>query len=96
MKKKVTKQLITLEDNINKQIEALDIKSSLKDVWENLQEALPISNYGFLQIQPKTIGMSELKFINNKVLLDLHLSVYPVVSTEEKKQNKTHCSSTII
>lgn len=88
VEKQVTSQLIALEDDIDKQIEALDIKSSLKDVWENLQEALPISTYGFLYIHPKNIGMSELKFRNNKVFLDLHLSVYPFVSTEEQKLNK--------
>ena len=86
VEKQVTTQLVDLEDYIDKQIEALDIKSSLKDVWTELQKGLPISTYGFLYIQPKSIGMSELEFRNNKVFLDLHLAAYPFVSTEEQKE----------
>jgi hypothetical protein len=88
VEKQVTKQLVALEDDIDKQVEALDVKSSLKDVWAELQKGLPISTYGFLYLQPKSIGISELEFRNNKVFLDLHLSVYPFVSTEAQKQNK--------
>ena len=86
VEKQVTAQLISLENDIDKQIEALDVKSPLKDVWTELQKGLPISTYGFLYIQPKSIGMSELEFRNNKVFLDLHLAVYPFVSTEEQKE----------
>ena len=86
VEKQVTAQLISLENDIDKQIEALDVKSSLKDIWSELQKGLPISTYGFLYIQPKSIGMSELEFRNNKVFLDLHLAVYPFVSTEEQKE----------
>jgi hypothetical protein len=89
VEKEVTGQLIALEDDIDKQIEALDVKSSLKDVWLELQKGLPVSTYGFLYMQPKSIGMSELKFTNNKVFLDLHLAVYPFVSTEEQKEKIT-------
>ena len=89
VEKEVTKQLVALEDDIDKQIEALDVKSSLKDVWSELQKGLPISTYGFLYMQPKSIGMSELQFKNNKVFLDLHLAVYPFVSTEEQKEKIT-------
>ena len=89
VEKQVTTQLVALEDYIDKQIEALDVKSSLKDVWTELQKGLPISTYGFLYMQPKSIGMSELQFKNNKVFLDLHLAVYPFVSTEEQKEKIT-------
>ena len=86
VEKQVTAQLISLENDIDKQIEALDVKSSLKDVWDELQKGLPISTHGFLYIQPKSIGMSELEFRNNKVFLDMHLAVYHFVSTEEQKE----------
>lgn len=82
LEKQVSAQLIALEDDIDKQIESIDIKSSINEAWEELQKPLPISNYGFLYIQPKTIGVSELKFNNTKANLDLHLSVLPFVSTE--------------
>jgi hypothetical protein len=89
VEKQVTTQLVALEDYIDKQIEALDVKSSLKDVWTELQKGLPVSTYGFLYMQPKSIGMSELEFKNNKVFLDLHLAAYPFVSTEEQKEKIT-------
>ena len=86
VEKQVTSQLVALENDIDKQIEALDVKSSLKNVWVELQKGLPISTYGFLYLNPKSIGMSELEFKDNKVFLDLHLGTCPFVSTEEQKE----------
>ena len=89
VEKEVSKQLVALEDDIDKQIESIDVKSSIKEVWNELQKPLPISNYGFLHIQPKSIGMSEIKFYNNKAFVNLHLTILPFVSTENTTQKES-------
>lgn len=89
VKKQVKAQLEKLENEIDKQIEATNIKKSLEEVWDELQKPLAIGNYGYLYIQPKSMALSDLKFDNNKALLDLNMNVSPFVSTESRELKKT-------
>lgn len=89
VKKQVKGQLEKLEDNIDKQIESIDIKKTLENVWDEMQKPMSIGSYGYLYIQPKSIAMSDLKFENQKVLLDLNMKMAPFVSTETRELKKT-------
>lgn len=89
VKKQVKAQLEKLENEIDKQIETTNIKKSLEEVWDELQKPLAIGNYGYLYIQPKSMALSDLKFENNKALLDLNMNVSPFVSTESRELKKT-------
>jgi hypothetical protein len=89
VKKQVKTQLETLKKEIDKQIEAINLKNSLDDVWSELQNPLAIGGYGFLYIEPKSIAMSELKFENHNVFMDLTMKVAPFVSTEPQEIKKT-------
>ncbi len=89
VKKQVKSQLEKLENDIDKQIESIDIKKSLEEVWVELQKPMAIGNYGYLYIQPKSIAMSDLKFENQKVNLDLSMNVAPFVSTDPRDLKKT-------
>ena len=89
VKKQVSGELIALEKEIDKQIESVDIRSSMKDVWNELQEPLPIESYGFLYLQPKALSLGKLAFSNNKVNIDLNLTVAPMVVTEKLTFQRT-------
>jgi len=84
VKKQVKDQLKKLEDEIDKQIEDIDLKSILKDTWKQMQEPISLSSYGFMYLHPKSISFSQPRFSNNKVLIDLNLTVAPIVSTEKQ------------
>jgi hypothetical protein len=82
VKKEVKKQLENLEKDIDKQIEAINIKSQLEEAWSELQKPMAIDKYGFLYLKPNSISMSDLKFENKKVRLNLSLNIAPFVSTD--------------
>jgi hypothetical protein len=88
VKKQVQGELIKLENDIDKQIESIDIRSSIKEAWTELQEPIPIENYGFLYLQPSTISLGRLAFTTGKVDVDLNLGISPMVITEKHPFNK--------
>jgi hypothetical protein len=83
VKKQIKGELVALEKEIDKQIELVDIRSSLVDVWKELQQPIPIESYGFLYLQPKAISLGKLNFSQNKVDIDLNLGLAPMVVTEK-------------
>lgn len=83
VKKQVKGQLLALEKEIDKQIESVDIRSSIIDVWKELQQPIPIESYGFLYLQPKAVSVGKLAFSNKKVNVDVNLNVAPMVVTEK-------------
>jgi hypothetical protein len=83
IKKQVSGELKALEKEIDKQIESVDIRSSMIDVWKELQQPIPIESYGFLYLQPKAVSLGKLAFSKNKINVDLNLNVAPMVVTEK-------------
>ena len=73
VKKQVSGELKALEKEIDKQIESVDIRSSMKDVWNELQEPLAIESYGFLYLQPKALSLGKMAFSKDKVDVDLRI-----------------------
>jgi hypothetical protein len=82
VEKQVKGELKQLEEDIDKQIEAIDIRSDLKLTWKELQEPIVIDGYGFLYLNPTVASVSDLKFSKNKVAVDINLKVAPMVTTE--------------
>ncbi len=89
LEKQVRKQLLVLEDDIDKQIKSIDVKNSINDAWNKLQEPIPVSELGFLYLQPNSIGLNKLEFNNNKAFLNLNLSIFPFFSTQAENQKKS-------
>ena len=89
VKKQVSGELKALEKEIDKQIESVDIRSSMKDVWNELQEPLAIESYGFLYLQPKALSLSKMAFSKDKVDVDLNLTIAPMVVTENINYQRT-------
>jgi hypothetical protein len=85
VKKQVKSQLEKLEKDIDKQVNGIDIKSSLEEVWKELQQPISLQGYGYMYLQPKTIALSKPQFKNNLVQLDVNMSVAPLVSTRPQQ-----------
>lgn len=83
VEKQVRVQLEALEKDIDKQIEGVDIRSSLQDVWKQLEEPMDLSGYGLLYLNPKSMALSPVSFENNpkKATLNALLTVQPMIST---------------
>lgn len=81
LKKEVTKVLVGLEKDIDKQIGAVNIRSEADKAWKILAEPIPLGNYGFLNANPTKIGFDNLKFNGNIATASLALSLNPKITT---------------
>jgi hypothetical protein len=83
VEKQVKSQLQSLEKEIDKQIEAVDIRSSIKDVWRQLEEPIDLSGYGFLYLKPKNMALSSVTFdaVNKRAELTAELKAEPFITT---------------
>ena len=75
VEKQVRVQLEALEKDIDKQIEDVDIRSSLQDVWKQLEEPMDLSGYGLLYLNPKSMALSPVSFENNPKRATLNDSI---------------------
>lgn len=91
VEKQVREQLESMEKDIDKQIEAVDIRSSLQDVWKQLEDPMNLSGYGLLYLNPKSMALSPVRFETNSKMATLHaqLIVQPLISTNEITQQRT-------
>jgi hypothetical protein len=81
VKKQVKQQLEKLEKDIDKQIERIDLRSSLNSVWSELQRPINLGTYGYLYLHPKSVAVDKPEFKHNAVHMDVTLTVAPVVNT---------------
>ena len=89
VEKQVTEQLKKLEKDIDKQIQSIDLKSQMDDVWKQLQTPLDLAGYGFLYLNPNAIAMTQPQFKNKTVYLNLSMKLAPVVQTEKTEIKPT-------
>jgi hypothetical protein len=79
LRKEVTKVLKDLEDDIDKQIAGIDIRTSIQDAWKSLSAPLAMNGYGFLMLTPTNISLGKVRFDGKDALVDLHLTAKPKV-----------------
>ena len=84
LKKEVTKVLKGLEDDIDKQIGSVDLKSEAEKAWKILAEPISLGKYGFFNANPTKIGFDNLKFTGNNATADLSLSLNPKLTTNSQ------------
>lgn len=87
--KEIRKEMKSIQAEIDKEISKIDIKSTCSNAWNQLQENISIESYGFLTLSPAKIGLSPLKFHQNKVYLDLGIELFPTIQTEKSKKKST-------
>lgn len=87
VEKQVRSQLQSLEKDIDRQIESVDIRSSIKEVWRQLEEPMNLSGYGFLYLKPKNMSLSPVTFdaFNKRAELTAELTAEPVISTNKEE-----------
>jgi phosphopantetheine adenylyltransferase len=90
VEKQVRVQLEALEKDIDKQIEDVDIRSSLQDVWKQLEEPIDLSGYGLLYLNPKSMALSPVSFENSskRATLNALLTLQPLISTNNITQQR--------
>jgi hypothetical protein len=87
VEKQVKSQLQSLEKDIDRQIESVDIRTSIKDVWRKLEEPMNLSGYGFLYLKPQSMSLSPVSFdaVNKRAELTAELTAEPIISTNKEE-----------
>ena len=87
VEKQVKGQLQSLEKDIDRQIESVDIRSSIKDVWRKLEEPIDLSGYGLLYLKPKSMALSPVSFnsMNKRSELTAQLTLEPFITTNKEQ-----------
>jgi len=95
LKRELLSKLKSLETEIDKSIEAFELKKELENVWATLSETQPIPGFGFYNLNPTGIELSPLDFSNKIAKLNASLLMAPSfcsekpISTKNKLPNQT-------
>jgi hypothetical protein len=88
VEKEIKKQLVGLQSEIDKQFKAIDIKSSAKEAWDLLQDPNLVPGYGYLNLNPSSLALSDIKLVDKKATLGLSIDISPSFTTEKPVVNK--------
>ena len=88
VEKEIKKQLVGLQSEIDKQFKAIDIKSSAKEAWNLLQEPNLVPGYGYLNLNPSSLALGDIKLVDKKATLGLSIDISPSFTTEKPVVNK--------
>jgi hypothetical protein len=84
----ITTELIKQEKDINQQISAVSIRPQLISAWDKLQDPIPLYNFGFLYLQPKSVSFDKITFNDQRASTNLHLTFSPTVLNYKSSANK--------
>lgn len=90
IEKEITAVLEDMEDEIDAQIQSVDLKTPISDVWNALQTSIPIEGMGYLNFRPQEIDVEPIKFKDQTGFITVNLVLSPVFSTDsiaEPKKN---------
>jgi hypothetical protein len=83
LKKEVSAELKKLEEEIDKTISEVDIRSEIKEVWKTLASPQQIGNYGYLSLQPKEISVGDINFVQKKAYLNVNMLFQPQITSQK-------------
>lgn len=79
--KEVEKSLKDLAKDLDKQIQATEVRKEVDAAWKLLSKPIALGEYGFLAIQPQKIFISEPNFSNKSLFMNVGLEALPIVTS---------------
>jgi hypothetical protein len=80
----VKPELTDLGKMVDKQMDSLNLKAEVKSFWNEISGEIPLGSYGFLSLNPKSLGVGSLNMKGSMLDFNLALSVKPVLRTKSK------------
>ena len=74
------KEFKRLEKEIDQQIENINIKNSIEEVWKQLASPMAIGKYGFLNLKRSGISVSKINFYKEEAYINLKLKASPEIN----------------
>jgi Domain of unknown function (DUF4403) len=82
IEEEISAELKKMEDDIDKQIGEVDLRSSISEVWDGLQSSIFIDGYGYLNLRPQKIDVDPITFDKQRAFVDVSLILSPIFSTD--------------
>lgn len=82
IKEEVSFVLQDLEKDIDKEINAISLKPEIEETWKLLHEPTDLAGYGFLELNPQSIAVGEITYLENEALIDVILEASPKVLSQ--------------
>ena len=82
VQKEIEKELKTMQAKMDDDIEAIEITSTIEKAWKELQQSIPIAQYGFLQLNPLSFSTTDLRYEDQIAKFSLSLFFSPMITTE--------------
>ena len=79
LEKEVKKALKSVEKDIDKAIEEIDLKPDMQITWDAIEAPIDLEGYGYMFLNPRTVGMSDIRYIGDTAYVDAYLQAYPEV-----------------
>ena len=70
-------------------LQTINLRPQFQKVWDLLNTAQPIYNYGYLQINPQKIRISDLSAINDTMIFSMGISARPVITQQVPQVTRT-------
>lgn len=80
--KEVKSQLEVIGKNVDKDIADYDLKPYINDIWNQLNEVQQVEDYGYFNIHPVGVSISNINMIGSTLHLMLGLSCKPVFTSQ--------------
>ncbi|GAB5418329.1 MAG: hypothetical protein Crog4KO_15670 [Crocinitomicaceae bacterium] len=79
LENEVKKALKYVEKDIDRAIEDINLKPDMQLTWDALEAPIDLEGYGFMFLNPKTVGMSDIRYKGDTAYVDAYLQAYPEV-----------------
>lgn len=84
LEEELTVALQDVEKDIDSEIEAVDLKPTMEEVWELLCLPTDLEGYGFLSMHPKDISLSKIYFKGDTAYVNALLHASPTIALDNK------------
>lgn len=80
--KEVTTVLKDLEGDIDQSISEIDLKPTMQEVWDAMNEPMNLEGYGYLYLNPKKVALDKINFDKTNAHVNLNLQLQPKLNFE--------------
>lgn len=80
----LTNALTVVEDDIDKEIGAIDLKADMQYTWDALSEYVDLEGYGYFYINPEEVAVSDIIYKGDTAYFNTILKAKPTVLLERK------------
>lgn len=68
--------------NLDAQVGNVSIRNDVEKIWTKLQTPFEIGQFGFLKLNPQSLGLSAFQGQNNQLFTRIELSAFPNISSD--------------